>query len=77
MLPILSKILKKHAANSPPLKNLYEDNLLYELQSALCSCHSPEWHFKMDNDEVIGLVLVDLHYVYYELSADIKEIKNV
>ena len=61
MRPILSKILKKHVANSRPLKNLYEDNFLYELQSALCSCHSTEWNFKMDNDEVTGLVLVDLH----------------
>ena len=61
MLPILSKILEKHVANLQTLKNLSENNLLYELQSALCSCHSTEWNFKMDNDEVLGLVFVDFH----------------
>ena len=65
MLPILSKIIEKHVANSL-LKYLLENNLLYELQSAFCFGLSTELAlirntdeslFKMDNDEVTGLVI--------------------
>ena len=41
VLPILSKIIKKHGANSL-LKYLQENNLTYELQSAFRSGHSTE-----------------------------------
>ena len=67
MLPILSKIIEKHVANSL-LKYLQENNLLYELQSAFRSGHSTETAliritdeilFKMDNGKVTGLVFVD------------------
>ena len=67
MLPILSKIIEKHVANSL-LKYLQENNLLYELQSAFRSGHSTETAlirvtdeilFKMDNDELTGLVFVN------------------
>ena len=63
MLPILSKIIEKHVANSL-LKYLQENNLLYELQSAFRSGYSTETAliritdeilFKRDNDEVTGL----------------------
>ena len=67
VLPILSKIIEKHVANSL-LKYLQENNLLYELQSAFRSGHSTETAlirvtdeilFKMDNDELTGLVFVN------------------
>ena len=41
VLPILSKIIKKHGTNSL-LKYLQENNLPYELQSAFRSGHSAE-----------------------------------
>ena len=64
---ILSKIIEKHVANSL-LKFLEDNNLLYDLQSAFRSGHSTETAliritdeilFKMDNDDVTGLVFVD------------------
>ena len=62
VLPILSKIIEKHVANS-----------LYELQSAFRSGHSTETAliritdeilFKMDNDEVTALVFVDFRKAF-------------
>ena len=41
MVPILSKILEKNVAISL-LEYLQENDLLYELQSTLCSGHSTE-----------------------------------
>ena len=69
VLPILSKIIEKHVANSLLyLGYLQENDLLYGLQSAFRSRHSTETAlirikdkilFKMDKDEVTGLVFVD------------------
>ena len=72
MLPILSNIIKKHVANSL-LKYLQEKNLLYELKSAFRSGYSTkmaligitdEILFKLDNDEVKGLVFVDFRKAF-------------
>ena len=72
VLPILSKIMEKQVANSL-LKYLQEKNLLYELQSAFRSGHSTETAlikitdeilFKMENDEVTGLVYVDFRKAF-------------
>ena len=71
MLPVLYKIIEKHVANS--LKYLQENNLLYKLQSAFRSGHytetaliriTDEILFKMDNDEVTGLVFVDFRKAF-------------
>ena len=70
LLPILSKIIEKHEANSL-LKYFQENNLLYELQSAFRSGHSTETAliritdeilFKVDNDEL--LVFVDFRKAF-------------
>ena len=67
VLPVLSKILEKHVANSLS-KFLCSNNLLYELQSAFRPGHSTETALirltdqilmNMDNDEVTGLVFID------------------
>ena len=72
VLPILSNIIKKHVANSL-LKYLQEKNLLYELKSAFRSGYSTkmaligitdEILFKLDNDEVTGLVFVDFRKAF-------------
>ena len=72
VLPIPSKIIEKHVAHSL-LKYLQENNLLYELKSAFRPGHSTETAliritdeilFKMDNDEVKGLVFVDFRKAF-------------
>ena len=79
VLPILSKIIEKHVANSL-LKYLQENNLLYKLQSAFRSGHSTETAliritdeilFKMDNDGVTGLVFVDLRKAFDAINHNI------
>ena len=79
VLLILSKIIKKHVANSL-LKYLHGNNLLYELQSAFRSGHSTERAltrimdeilFKMDNDEVTELVFVDFRKEFDVISHNL------
>ena len=81
VLPILSKIIEKHLANSLLyLRYLQENNLLYGLQSAFRSRHSTETAlirikdeilFKMDKDEVTGLVFVDFRKAFDVINLNL------
>ena len=85
VLPILSKIIEKHVANSL-LKYLQENNLLYELQSAFRSGHSTETAliritdeilFKMDSDGGTGLVFVDFRKAFDVITHNLLLVKKL
>ena len=84
MLPILSKIIEKHEANSL-LKYLQENNLLYELTVAFRYGRSTETAliritdeilFKKDNDEVTGLLFVDFRKALDVINHNLLLIKR-
>ena len=92
VLPLLSKLIEKHVAEN--LKSyLNKYNLLYERQSGFRANHSCEtaltaivddWLTAIDNNEIVGMVLLDLSKAFdlvshsllfeklhkYQLSAD-------